>query len=268
MSDVFDDRTAERRRDRLTQVFDPLTERFLEAAGIEPGMRVLDLGSGTGDVVLLVSRLVGPLGRVVGIEIDPAAVAEARRRAEVADADNVEVLEGDVGDLHGVSSDFDAVVGRQILMHLADPAAVLRRAAALVRRGGVVAVQEADLGYDWAVPMTPLWSQLRGWFLEALDRAGVEPRMAFRLPRCFADASLPEPALRLSAALDADPDAMVAAWVGMVRDVLPLMEGYGVVTAAELSPGTLADRLLDESRAAGAVVVAPPLVGAWAAVGG
>src|SRR4051812_35574812 len=88
MSYPFSDRVAE--DERLVaqgRLFDPLTHRLLRAAGLAPGMRVLDLGSGAGNVTRLAAQLVGPQGAVVGIERDPAAVELARRRT---DAGNVE----------------------------------------------------------------------------------------------------------------------------------------------------------------------------------
>ena len=60
--------------------FAPVTERLFCEAGIGPGQRVLDLGSGVGDVAMLVSRLVGPTGEVVGIERDASSIARAKAR--------------------------------------------------------------------------------------------------------------------------------------------------------------------------------------------
>ena len=62
------------------RVLRPYTEKFFRSAGISPGMRVLDLGSGVGDVALLVADIVGPGGRVVGLDRDPAALERARQR--------------------------------------------------------------------------------------------------------------------------------------------------------------------------------------------
>lgn len=53
----------------------PHTERFFRDAGIGPGQRVLDVGSGVGDVALIAARLVGPSGEVVGIERDTRSAA-------------------------------------------------------------------------------------------------------------------------------------------------------------------------------------------------
>jgi Protein-L-isoaspartate(D-aspartate) O-methyltransferase (PCMT) len=52
---------------RQAAMLDPITERFLRDAGVGPGQRVLDLGSGLGDVSMLAARLVGHLGAVIGI---------------------------------------------------------------------------------------------------------------------------------------------------------------------------------------------------------
>src|SRR5690242_16927105 len=78
----FADRAAEDKR-LIAQgtLFDPLTRRLLQQAGIAPGMRVLDLGSGAGNVARIAAEMVGPTGAVVGIEKDPAAVELAQRRA-------------------------------------------------------------------------------------------------------------------------------------------------------------------------------------------
>src|SRR6267143_5577394 len=67
----------------------PTTERLFREAGIGPGQRVLDVGSGVGDVAMLAARLVGPSGEVVGIERDSHSIARARARATEAGFRNV-----------------------------------------------------------------------------------------------------------------------------------------------------------------------------------
>src|SRR5579862_488824 len=74
----------------------PLTERFFKKAGIAPGMKVLDVGSGVGDVAFLVAELVGPEGKVVGVDMDGAALEKARKRAEHLKLRSVEFIHGDV----------------------------------------------------------------------------------------------------------------------------------------------------------------------------
>ena len=78
--------------DRLidqARFFGDLTDEVLRRAGVGPGMRVLDLGCGTGDVLFLATRLVGPTGAVLGVDRSAAAVAVAERRARDAGLGNV-----------------------------------------------------------------------------------------------------------------------------------------------------------------------------------
>src|SRR5512133_2934569 len=77
----------------------PITERFFREAGIGPGQRVLDLGSGVGDVAMLVARLVGPSGEVVAVERDRNSIAKASARVTEAGFQNVSFSESDLSEI-------------------------------------------------------------------------------------------------------------------------------------------------------------------------
>src|SRR5262252_10665326 len=62
----------------------PITERLLLNAGIQPGMRILDIGCGAGEVAMLAAEKVGPSGAVVGIDRNPEVLAVARHRAQAS----------------------------------------------------------------------------------------------------------------------------------------------------------------------------------------
>lgn len=261
---AFGDRELEQRRLRdQAEVFDPLTQRAFEAAGVRTGMTVLDLGSGAGDVALLAARLVGSDGEVVGVERDPRAIQSATSRVREAGATNVRFIEADAQTLSGIDGPFDAVVGRLVLMYLPDPTAALRRAAELVRPGGILCFQEGDMAYEWAQPMTPLWTQVREWFLETLARARIRQRMGLELPAVFAAAGIPIAEMRLECALAAGEDLPVWGWSNAVEGVVQVMEQLGVASAADLQPETLAQRLAAELRSAHGTVIGPPLIAAW-----
>ena len=119
----------------------PLTERFFRDAGIAAGQRVLELGSGMGDVAMLVARLVGPSGSVLGIERDTDSIRLAQTRIAKAGLRNVSFSQSEVSQLRAEER-FDAAVGRFILQFLPDPVSVLRSLSAAVRPGGVIAFHE------------------------------------------------------------------------------------------------------------------------------
>jgi SAM-dependent methyltransferase len=263
---IFVDRAAEQER-LLAQasLFEPSTRWLLTQAGIAPGMRVLDLGSGAGSVAAIAASLVGPDGAVVGIDRDPDAVQHARELAARAGLDNVEFREADVQTLDGVGRGFDAVVGRLVLMYVADPAEALRQAAARARPGAVISLQEADLVYPWATPQTPLWRQIQGWFLDTLAKAGAEARMGPSLFATFRDAGLPAPRMLLTSFAGGGSQAPAWGFANLIRGVLPMMERLGIATREEVDPETLTDRLLDEVVASDAVLTVP-FFGAWSTV--
>src|SRR5258708_31025424 len=175
----------------------PFTERLFRDAGIGPGQRVLDLGYGMGDVAVLVARVVGRAGEVVGIERDADSIARARARVAEVGLLNVTFTETDVNQIVS-DKPFDAAVGRFILMFLPDPLSVLRSLFKLVRPGGVLAFQEPS----W-IPLLalgarlPLWSSLLSAIHETFQRSGVNPEMGLDLYKIFQQVGLPAPAMSM-----------------------------------------------------------------------
>ena len=96
------------------------TRMFLQAAGLTPGMHVLDLGSGLGHVARLAGEFVGPTGSVLGIDRSPECLAVARDRTKHAGMQHVDFMEGDATSWR-TSEPLDAIVGRLLLFHVADP---------------------------------------------------------------------------------------------------------------------------------------------------
>jgi ubiquinone/menaquinone biosynthesis C-methylase UbiE len=122
------------------QFLSRFTQSLLDTAGIRSGMKVLDVGTGIGDVAFLVGERVGSRGTVLGVDMNPALLDVARQRAQVAGITNVAFLQADVqGDLTQIALEdqFDAVVGRLILLYIQDRAALLRRLSQRLRPGAL-----------------------------------------------------------------------------------------------------------------------------------
>jgi SAM-dependent methyltransferase len=243
----------------------PFTRRLFAEAGIGPGMRVLDVGSGAGDVALLAAALVGPQGTVAGIDNNPAVLATARARA--AGQTNLTFVEGDLN-APPVDGPFDAVVGRLVLVYQPDPAATLRALARLVRPGGIVAFQELNFTATGLVqsPPTPLWAQVWGWMRETMRCVGIDEEIGFRLHRHYREAGLPAPRMHASSSVGGAEWGGHAYAAATLRSMMPLVERFGIATADEVGIETLAERLRAETAASGGIVKSPDLIGAWTIV--
>lgn len=244
----------------------PLSEAFLAKAGLAPGMEVLDIGCGAGDLSLLAAGSVGREGMVLGIDRSQDSLALARRRVEAAGLDNVRFEQADLDDFTPAQT-FDALVGRFVMLFLKDSVATLRRLSTRVHPGGLVVLQEFDIAGHPPHPDVPLYEDCSRWAREAFARAGIDCRLGARLHRLFTDAGLPHPEMQGAVRVEAGPDSDIYEYTAQsMRSLLPLIEKTGVATAAEVGVETLADRLRAQTVSANASLVASTLVGAWARV--
>jgi 2-polyprenyl-3-methyl-5-hydroxy-6-metoxy-1,4-benzoquinol methylase len=245
------------------RLFGELTEEVFVRAGIGAGMRVLDVGCGAGDVSFLLARMVGPSGTVVGIDRSEEAVAMATARAEAMGLSQVSFSQGDIEDI-SLEQPVDAAVGRFVLMYSGNPSVSLRRIATNVRAGGIVAFQEMNVAEAKSFPQVDLFEQSMRWIVETLDREKVKNLMGLGLFRTFIEAGLPPPQMIMGARVEGSSDSLGYQIVAqVVKSLLPVMEKLGVANEKEIQIETLAQRLRDEVISRGAVIVLPPLVGAW-----
>jgi ubiquinone/menaquinone biosynthesis C-methylase UbiE len=113
----------------------PVSERLVAAARIGPGATVVDIGTGLGEPALTAARAAGERGRIIGIDISPAMLEFARKRAERERVSNVQFSVSD-GLSNVPNGPYDAVVSRWGMMFFDDLDAVLNGVLALLRPGG------------------------------------------------------------------------------------------------------------------------------------
>ena len=179
---------------KLGQICEPFTRRVFVEAGISLTMKVLDVGCGPGDVSLIAADLVGETGSVLGIDASEDMLQAAQARVRAAGLAHVSFMAADLRTL-GLDRQFDALVGRFILMHLPDPASVLRHLLPSVRPGGLVAFQEYELSshQDAYYPPSSLWEQTYRLTTLAFQQAGGNLHAGMQLPAVFQTAGLPAP---------------------------------------------------------------------------
>lgn len=115
-------------------------------AHLAAGTRILDVGCGPGTITLDFARAVGPDGWVLGLDQSESVIDEARAAASDAGIDNVEFAVGDLMDVDVGAQTFDIVHAHQVLQHVVDPVAMLRRMGRLTTADGLVAARDADYG--------------------------------------------------------------------------------------------------------------------------
>lgn len=116
---------------------------------IQPGMRVLDVGCGAGVDLRALSALAGPRGGVVGLEVNPDLVREARKLAmqpQNSSSATIFVLQGDAHRMTVPSAEFDRVRTDRALQHFPDPRRALNEMWRVLKPGGILTLAEPDWG--------------------------------------------------------------------------------------------------------------------------
>jgi SAM-dependent methyltransferase len=139
---------------------------------LRPGLRVLDLGCGPGTISVDLAARVAP-GQVVGVDIDASVLARAGDNA--VGVSNLSFLQASAYQLGFSRGAFDLSHAHQVLQHLGDPVAALRELARVTRRGGTVAVRDADYGALSWYPELPELEQWRTLYRAVARANGGEP---------------------------------------------------------------------------------------------
>jgi SAM-dependent methyltransferase len=140
---------------------------YLELAGVQPGQRILEIGTGSGDQTLLLAEAVGDDGRVVATDLSEGMLAVARDRVEAAGFANVEFLAGAADSLELEDQSFDAAVAGFMLMLVAEPVQVAATARRLLSSG------KRFVASVWSLP--PSVPMLSLPMMTALKEAGGPP---------------------------------------------------------------------------------------------
>lgn len=248
------------------RLYGDYTEHALRLAGLRPGMRVLDIGCGPGDVSIIAARLVGPTGTVLGVDAAPEMVALAGARAAEKGLTAVHFQQAGI-DTIALDEPVDAVVGRLILMHLPDPAATLRRLRTFVRPGGVIAFSENDISGTRSVPEMPLFRQVTSGIVRAFEAMGLSAEFGTTLHTIFADAGLGAPRMTLGTPIGTAADADMLAYAAEVwRLVAPIARQQGFVIDELDDIDNFVPRFRREALAVNALITMPPMITAWARV--
>lgn len=248
------------------RLYNDYTEHALRLAGLRPGMRVLDVGCGPGDVSLIAAGLIGPTGTVLGVDAAPEMIELARARASEHGLSAAHFKQTAI-DAITLDEPVDAVVGRLILMHLPDPAATLRHLGSFVRPGGVIAFSENDITGTYSIPDMPLFRQVTTGITRAFEAMGLSPQFGTTLHKVFQDAGLGAPRLTLGTPIGTAADTDILVYAAEVwRLVQPIAQqmGFDIDELADID--NFVPQFRQEALAVNALITMPPLITGWAQV--
>ena len=166
----------EKHRDALHHMFAPVTNALAEAAHIAPRQVVLDLATGPGEPALTLSALVGPEGKITGIDPIPEMVAAARRAAERFGATNAQFEVASADHLPLRDNTFDAAVSRFGIMFFPSPLDAIREILRVLKPGGNLAL---------AVWHSPERNPFHTSLSRVIDRYVESPSLAPDAPDAF-----------------------------------------------------------------------------------
>jgi SAM-dependent methyltransferase len=222
------------------------TRTALRRSGIQAGWKVIDCGCGPIGGLTVLADLVGPAGRVVGVDSSQPTVQRARAAVDALGLDNVEVVAGDVNELDAAALGglFDLAFTRLFLLYQTDPARTLRQIAALLRPGGWVIAQEPlrippPRSFPHLDALATNWQLLH----KLIEGFGAPADAVEDLPRSAAAAGLE--VVRTGGFFNVDrPD------LGFGLHAGTLAAARDPATAAGLAAGGQIDALVSELRAA------------------
>ena len=222
-----------RRLQLLNEVYGPTTEQFLLRAGLKPGMRVADIGCGTGTVSCWLAQQVGPGGSVVGIDASPDQLQVARSRAAAAGLTNVSFKEGNAYATGLPRGAFDLAFTRLLLCHLNQPEDGVKEMTALLRSGGILACEDLDLATLASDPPTAAYDRIRALCLALGEKRCVDYTRGASLHRLFHQQQLTPITTVVQPALSVGEVKRV--WEYTFLEAVPAMIEEGVTTAEEVA---------------------------------
>jgi SAM-dependent methyltransferase len=243
----------------LHGLYGPGTRRLLLEAGLRRGMRVADVGCGTGMVTALLAELVGPEGHVVGIDASAAQLTQARE-SEVTGGTNVRFVQASATDTGLPPESFDLVYCRFLLLHLPEPERALREMQVLLKPGGILVCEDGDLTSSGSEPPSAL-----GAFADLFGRLGpkrgVDYTLGRRLFQMVLAAGFPAPEITFNQPVLARGENKRLLELSVAEAGQSFVEA-GLITADQLERTLIEMRRLNADGAVPAVM--PRMAQVWA----
>jgi ubiquinone/menaquinone biosynthesis C-methylase UbiE len=219
---------------RQAEELAPESSMVLEATKLAPRQRALDLGCGPRGVLDLLAAKVGPDGRVVGVDADPAHVAMATEFVAGRGLGNVEVVMADARATTLPSGSFDVVHARTLLVTVPEPAVVAAEMARLTRPGGWVASVEPDTEYMLCYPENAAFERISTFFHPVFSRNGADPWIGRRVSELLRQVGLEHIGVKVTAQAYPAGHSRRTIRLDLLKSISPQVVEMGLASAEEL----------------------------------
>ena len=251
---------AVRRLTALHRVYSPTGRRILLQAGLKLGMTVADFGCGVGATTRTLAEMVGPAGSVTGVDVSADQLEQGRRLCATEGITHATFVEASAMATGLPRGSFDLVYCRYLLLHLTDPEACLREMFGILKRGGILVVEDGDLSSAGSRPASSLQ-----WFADLFSRLGptrgLDYTLEKRLYHLVKAAGFPEPEIEIhQPAIARGEERFLLKW--SVEEAARGFVAAGLVTAAEMN--TILLDMDRDSRNPEILVLAPRMSLVWA----
>lgn len=179
---------GKRRLNLLAEIMRPTTLELFDMAGVREGQMCVDVGCGGGHATLDLARIVGPAGRAIGVDFDPAIVALAQADQLDAGLSNAEFRVGDARSLD--DGRYDVAYARFLLSHVAQPEQVIDRILATLRPGGTLIVEDIDFTGCFCQPDDAAYDRFLELYTKAVAHGGGDANLGRRLPTLLRTSAL------------------------------------------------------------------------------
>src|SRR5581483_6777653 len=217
----------------VQSVHGPDTEAFLRRAGLAPGMRVADIGCGVGILACWLAEQVGPEGEVVGVDYSAEQIVKARETAQAADVTNVRFVNAGA-DATGLEwAAFDLVFSRFMLMHVQRPEAAIVEMRALLKPGGILAIEDGDFTSPFCYPPSAAFDRCFELYRQLGARHGEDFVIGPKLYSMARAAGLQDVQVALAQPVCVRGDAKrLPEWT--LAECAPALTAEGLATQAEI----------------------------------
>ncbi|WP_196890220.1 class I SAM-dependent methyltransferase [Aureivirga sp. CE67] len=171
---------GKRRLQILSETLEEETTKFIQKVGISKGMKCLDLGCGGGNVSILLSKLIGEKGEVIGYDIDERKIALAKETMKELNISNIKFEVKNVNHFDEKEV-YDIIYSRFLLSHLKNPAEILQKMYHSLKPNGKILIEETDFSGHFSVPRSKDFDSYVSLYQKLLEKRGTNANLGKEL---------------------------------------------------------------------------------------